>query len=299
MRLEVLEEVVLVLLRVDFLETEDVRRVGHHLLQDELLAVVPREGPRRRVPVHVARGVLFAEDVVAEEGERVVRGSELRGGRVGLDRDPVALWRGRGDGARVAEVGDESLGAVLFEELAHVVGQGVALDAQRVELVEGAQLRREARETIVEEEEILERGEEAQLGGEGGELVVGGVEEGEVGEFGERGRERRELVMGQVERGEERVHEQLGGQVLEMHAPHVQTRPEPQARVALARAGSEVGGAGVVMRRIPLPRDGRARELLLPVGTVKERVRLQLAQDAVPRLGRRGRRGGRGRVRVH
>jgi hypothetical protein len=67
--LELGQEVLMKLLGLELLQTNDVRIQGLDVLENELLAVVPGQGPRRTVAVVLPRGVLVAQDVVAHGGE--------------------------------------------------------------------------------------------------------------------------------------------------------------------------------------------------------------------------------------
>lgn len=243
------------------LEADDVGAVVEHLLEDQLLAVVPVEGPGRGVAVHLARRVLVAQDVVAQERERLL--GPLVGLRqdVGLDGEPRALGRRRRDRARVAQVGDEGGRAVLLDEGPQRLGERVALDAERVEEVEGAELGRERRQVVVEEEEVAKAGEEAELGGEGRQLVARRVEEGQVLELADGRRELGEGVVRDVEGRQERVPEQGARQVLEVHAAHVDRRPRVLALLLVVADGAVEprGGEPGARRVLGQGRAGRRR----------------------------------------
>ena len=75
----------------------------------------------------------------------------------------------------------------------------VPLDADRLQHMEGAQLKGQVPEAVVEEEEVSQVCAHAQLGGQLGEVVVRGVEVGEVAQAADGGREVSELVGGNVE----------------------------------------------------------------------------------------------------
>ncbi len=67
--LELWQKELMKLLGLELLQADDVRIERLDLVQDELLAVVPGERPRRTVAVVLPRRVLIAQHVVAHGGE--------------------------------------------------------------------------------------------------------------------------------------------------------------------------------------------------------------------------------------
>ena len=67
--LELGQEEVVELIRLDLLQADYISRVVAYLVEDALLPVLPLERPTRTVAVHLARRVLVAQHVVAHHRE--------------------------------------------------------------------------------------------------------------------------------------------------------------------------------------------------------------------------------------
>jgi len=55
-----------------YLETDNICTVGQNLLKNKLLAILPCEGPGRRVSIHLRSGIVLRKDIVTKHSERVL-----------------------------------------------------------------------------------------------------------------------------------------------------------------------------------------------------------------------------------
>ena len=210
--------------RKTYLKTDEIRTTPHHLLQDQLLPVIPSQRPPRRVRIRRSRSVPLAENVVAQDRERLWC-RLWRESVVGFDSGPFSVGRRKRDGARVSKVGDEGLGSVLLEDEPERLWERVSCDSKDVELVEGSELGRKIRDLVVEEEELLEGGDHSELWRDRTKLISGSVEDCEFPEEGDGCWEGREGVVVDVEGGDVGEGEEGRREGFEMDSSEVETAP--------------------------------------------------------------------------
>ena len=133
---------------------------------------------------------------------------------------------------------------MFVEDASQIVREVVVpFDAQNLQVMQGAHLKRQRLDAVVEQQQLAEVDQHAELAGQRAQFVQRHIEEGQVPQPAHQRREIGELVAVEVQLGEEVVVEQRHGNHPQTLAAEVQCRPH----VTLTRVfGSEYRGAAVV-----------------------------------------------------